>query len=104
MFGNFAGFFLGFGPQRNTYDCFIEVQPVIEVESPQGLHVVLNLDRILVAYYVPGGTSGLVDLFRCRPSLMWVQDKQPITGIDPWSIGPVIHLMEHELVKQSRLE
>ena len=99
--------------------------------------MVLNLARVLVAYDIPSGTSGLlyfsrsalcfqgehgspetmsrrslnkgmigqgstnlVDLLGRRPPLMWVQDKQPITGIDPWPIGPVIHLMEIQPMKE----
>ena len=104
MLGDLAGFFLGFGPQRNSYYCFAEVEPVIKIESSQGLHVILDLDRVLVAYNIPSGTSGLVDLFGCRPPLMGVQDEQPIPGVDPWPIGPVIHLMKYQSVKQSSLD
>ncbi len=100
MFGDLAGFFLRSGPQRNAYYGFIEVQPVIEIESSQGLHMVLDLDRVLVAYHIPSGTSGLVDLLGRRPPLMWVQDKQPIAGVDPWPIGPVIHLLEVQQIKE----
>lgn len=99
MFGDLAGFFLSFGTQRNTYYCFIEVQPVIKIESSQGLHVILDLNRIPVADNIPSGTSGLVDLFGRGPPLMWVQDKQPVPGIDPWPIGPMIHLIRYQPVK-----
>lgn len=79
-----------FGPQGDADDRLIESLPMTQAKGTESLEMILDLDGVLVLHHIPSRASRLASL--SRPPLMRVENKQPIAGVNPWSVCPMIHL------------